>query len=84
MRNAQDFIEDGKNFDNLCRTVFSSGAGRELLELMKGRYVDSKLYQETDRATVYCIAQRDLVLELEDRVKSTIAAQGIPGGEDIS
>lgn len=55
-----------EKFNTLCRNVFSTAQGRELLELMENIFVDIKLFQDTDRKTVYYIAQRDLVMELKD------------------
>ena len=55
-----------EKFNTLCRNVFSTVQGKELLELMEDIFVDIKLFQDTDRKTVYYIAQRDLVMELKN------------------
>ena len=69
MPSAEDFIKLEQRFKVLCRNVFSSGQGAELLDHLKRVYTDGKLYQDTDRATVYCVAQRDLIMELEHSSK---------------
>ena len=66
---AEDFIDKEKRFKLLCNTVFASGSGKDLLAHLKRIYCDGKLYQNGDRETVYCIAQRDLILELEHNSK---------------
>ena len=66
---AEDFIKLEQRFQTLCRNVFSSGQGAELLDHLKRVYIDGKLFQDTDRATVYCVAQRDLIMELEHSSK---------------
>ena len=66
---AEDFIDKEKRFKILCNTVFASGSGKDLLAHLKRIYCDGKLYQNNDRETVYCIAQRDLILELEHNSK---------------
>ena len=67
--NAEQFLEMEKRFRILCGTVFSSGSGKELLEQLERVYCDGKLFQNNDRETVYCIAQRDLILELKHNSK---------------
>lgn len=62
---AEDFLKMEEDFKTLCKNVFASAKGRELLGQLKRVYCDGKLYQTTDRETVYCLAQRDLILELE-------------------
>ena len=54
-----------QRFKILCRNVLGSGQGLELLEQLERIYCDGKLFQNSDRDTVYCVAQRDLVLELK-------------------
>lgn len=61
---AEAFLEKEKQFRVLCSTVFSSGSGKDLLDYLQRIYCEGKLYQNNDRETVYCIAQRDLVMEL--------------------
>ncbi len=65
-----DPVAENERFRILCRNLFSSGDGKELIESLSRIYCDGKLYQETDRATIYAIAQRDLVLELKDIAQS--------------
>jgi hypothetical protein len=62
---AEDFQKKEKEFANLCRSVFSGGLGKDLLEHLERIYCEGKLYQNNDRETVYCVAQRDLILELK-------------------
>lgn len=62
---SADFIKQQEDFKTLCRNVLSSAQGRELLDKLQAIYCDGGLYQPTDRETVYCIAQRDLILELK-------------------
>lgn len=66
---AQSFIDLEKRFRLLCNTVLGSGSGVDLLEHLERIYCDGKLYQADDRETVYCIAQRDLILELKHNSK---------------
>ncbi len=65
-------VAENERFRTLCRNLFSSGDGKELIESLSRIYCDGKLYQETDRATIYAIAQRDLVLELKDITRSGV------------
>ena len=61
---AEEFLAQSNQFEKLCQTVLGSGSGKELLEQLQRIYVDGKLYQNNDRETVYCVAQRDLIMEL--------------------
>lgn len=67
----------------LCRNVLGSGDGKELLDALRRVYVDGKLYGETDRDTVYMVAQRDLIMELIYNVQQ-VPDEPILDGEDIS
>ncbi len=60
----QDFIKEAQSFKTLCRNVLGSGQGKELLNKLRHIYVDGNLYDDSDRQTVYLIAQRDLIMEL--------------------
>ncbi len=66
---SKEFLERSLRFDKLCQSVFGSGAGREILKELKTTYVDANLFQDNDRDTVYCIAQRDLVMQLIYKAK---------------
>jgi len=61
---SDEFIRLEKHFKNLCQGVFGHGQGKDLLDHLQRIYCDGKLYQSNDRETVYCIAQRDLIMEL--------------------
>ena len=61
-----------EKFNTLCRNVFSTAQGKELLELMEDIFVDVKLFQDTDRKTVYLVAQRDLIMELKGHLSTDI------------
>ena len=68
MKNASDIVKDVQRFNTLCRNVFTGGEGQELMEALERIFCDVKLYAETDRATVYAVAQRDLIIELKSHV----------------
>ncbi len=70
---AEEFLVTSSKFEKLCQSVFGSGSGKELLEQLERIYVDGKLYQQSDRETVYCIAQRDLVMELKHNSKGELS-----------
>ena len=70
---AEQFLETEKQFRVLCTTVFASGSGKDMLKHLKRIYCDGKLYQNNDRETVYCIAQRDLIMELENNSKGELS-----------
>ena len=72
MRTAEQIKKDNLRFTILCRNVFSSGEGPELIKHMKRLFVDVKLYQDTDRETVYSVAQCDFVRELESHIVSEL------------
>ncbi len=57
-------MKQADEFRNLCRSVFAQGNGQDLLGKLEKIYCDGKLYCDSDRDTVYFIAQRDLILEL--------------------
>ena len=80
---AQEIVARANKVKNLARSVFSSAQGQELLAELKHVYCDGKLYCDSDRDTVYFIAQRDLILELEHHTKATISGEQ-PNGEDVS
>ena len=61
---AEHFVNLEKQFKILCGVVFSSGSGKDLLDQLRRIYCDGKLYQEKERDTVYCLGQRDLIMEL--------------------
>ena len=83
MMDAKDIIENANRIRTLCRNVFSSAQGKELLDELKKVYCDGKLYCDTDRDTVYFIAQRDLILELESNLKIMVGEER-PNGEEVS
>jgi hypothetical protein len=70
---AADFQKAEQAFKTLCRNVLSSGQGKEMLEHLERIYCDGKLYQNNDRETVYCVAQRDLIMELKHNSKGELA-----------
>ncbi len=70
---AEEFLTQTNKFEKLCMSVFGSGSGKELLEYLERIYVDGKLYQNNDRETVYCVAQRDLVMELKHNSKGELS-----------
>jgi len=81
--NAVELVAKANRVKVLCRNVFSTTEGRELLAELRSIYCDGKLYCNTDRDTVYFVAQRDLVLELGFNADATI--DGVkPNGEDVS
>lgn len=69
---AEDFLELERKFKSLCMSVFGSGQGKELLGQLERIYVDGKLFQDSDRDTVYCVAQRDLIMELKYNSKGEL------------
>ena len=81
--NSKDIVAKANKVKELCRTVFSSAHGQELLKELKTIYCDGKLYCDNDRDTIYFVAQRDLILELEYNTKATINGEQ-PNGEDVS
>ena len=80
---VQDIIKKAQRVKTLTRNVFSTAEGRELLDELKHIYCDGKLYCDTDRDTIYFVAQRDLILELDSNMKAGIGEE-IPNGEDVS
>lgn len=70
---AEDFVKLEKKFRQLCQGVLGHGQGIELLEHLERIYCDGKLYQNSDRETVYCVAQRDLIMELKHNSKGELA-----------
>lgn len=68
MNPAENIVKKQKRFKTLCRNIFSGGEGKELLEYLENVYVNGRLYFDTDRETVYSIAQRDLVMQLRHYV----------------
>jgi hypothetical protein len=67
-----EFIKMEQDFKILCRNVFGSGQGKEVLAHLERIYCDGKMYQNSDRETVYCVAQRDLILELKHNSKGEL------------
>ena len=72
MKTVAEIQKDNRRFTTLCRNVFSSGEGKELMEQMHRLFVDVKMYQGTDRETVYVVAQRDFVMELKGHTISEL------------
>ncbi len=68
----QKLVKLQARHQTLVRNVFSTADGRELLELWMDEYVHGDLYGPDDRAMIYRIGQRDLVLEIEHAVKRRI------------
>lgn len=66
---VEDLEKRRTRFDTLCRNVFSTHEGQELMKMLESMFCDIPMYQETDRLTVYAVAQRDLVLEIKSHVK---------------
>jgi hypothetical protein len=69
---ANEVIKRSQEVKTLCRSVLGSGLGKDLLEHLTRIYVEGNLFQETDRDTVYCIAQRDLIMELTNNSKGEL------------
>jgi len=80
---AAELIVQADIIKLLSRNVFNTAAGKDLLKELKNIYVYGNLYCSTDRDTVYYVAQRDLILELESYSKNTVGGE-LPNGEDIS
>ena len=80
---AQEIVARANKVKNLARSVFSSAQGQELLAELKHVYCNGKLYCDSDRDTVYFIAQRDLVLELYHHTQTTQGGE-LPNGENVS
>lgn len=72
MRTVDEIRKDNENFQGLCRRVFSSGEGKQLMNHMERLFLDVKLYHSTDRETVYAVAQRDFVIELKSHAISEL------------
>ena len=69
---AAEFIKMEQRFQTLCRNVLGSGQGLELMEQLERVYCEGKLFQNSDRETVYCVAQRDLIMELKHNSKGEL------------
>ena len=80
---AVDIVARANKVKNLARAVFSSAQGQELLAELKHVYCDGKLYCNDDRDTVYFIAQRDLILELDHHTKAQ-KGEEIPMGKETN
>lgn len=50
----------------LCRQVFNTADGKELMSHFEELFVDCRLWSEEARATDYAVAQRDLIMEIKD------------------
>ena len=61
---AEHFLKLEHDFKVLCRNVLGTGQGLDLMKQLKRVYCEGKLFQNSDRDTVYCLAQRDLIMEL--------------------
>ena len=83
MVDAQEIIKRADRLRTLTRQVLGSGSGKELLEELERVYVQGKLYQETDRATIYAVAQRDFILELKAMVDNDLGDPK-PDGEETN
>jgi len=68
MIEASEMLKRSQRYKTLCRNIFSSGDGKELMKIMKEVYCDCALFYSTDRETSYYIGQRDIVLELYSNV----------------
>lgn len=75
MRTVDEIKKDNENFKTLCRRVFSSGEGRQLMEHMERLFIDVKLYADTDRETVYAVAQRDFVVEMKECARGELPVE---------
>ena len=80
---AAEIVKKADRTKILCRNVLGSGEGRELLDDLRRIYVDGKLFANTDRDTVYYIAQRDLIMELIYNVQE-VPDEPLLNGEDIT
>jgi len=69
---AEAFLKMEQEFKILVRNVLGSGQGKELMEHLERVYCEGKLYQANDRETVYCVAQRDLIMELKHSSKGEL------------
>ena len=68
MRTVEEIRSDAKRFNTLCRNVFSTHDGGELMNHMKRLFVDVRLYDDDERKMVYNVAQHDFVRELESHI----------------
>ncbi len=66
MRTVDEIQQEARDFKALCRRVFSGGEGKQLMDHLQRYYVDIKLYADNDRAMIYNVAQRDLVMEMKN------------------
>ncbi len=65
----EELIERAHKYRTLCRTVFSTAQGRELLQHLIDVYCKGALYHENERTTAYLIGQRDTILEMASNVE---------------
>jgi len=65
---AEEVLENVGRTKKLIVGVFSQGSGRDLLKEWERIYIKGRLYDDSDRFTVYNIAQRDFVLEILEAV----------------
>ncbi len=79
---AEEILSRGDRYRTLCRNVFSSYEGKELIVMMKEIFVEGKLYCDNDRDTVYFLGQRDFVLELADKAILR-TGEANPNGEQV-
>ncbi len=79
---AEEILSRGDRYRTLCRNVFSSYEGKELIGMMKEIFVEGKLYCDNDRDTAYFLGQRDFVLELADKAKLR-TGEANPNGEQV-
>ncbi len=66
----EEMVKEHQRFKTLCRNVFSSAQGKELLSELRTVYCDGQLYDDNERTTAYLIGQRDVIMELTDNVEN--------------
>lgn len=81
MLDAQEIIKRADNLRRLARQVLGQGSGKELMDELHRVYTQGKLYQETDRATIYAVAQRDFIIELQTMIDNDMGDPKLDGVE---
>jgi len=68
----QKLIKRQERFNTLCRNVFGSAEGAELMLLLETLFVDIQLFNSDELIMTYNVAQRDLIMEMKSHISQPI------------
>ena len=77
MNNVNDIVKKAERTKTLARNLFNTIEGKEFLVALDRMFIDVPLYKDTERETIYSIAQHDLIIEIKSWANANLIGESI-------